>query len=438
MSTIAAIITAPGNAAVSIIKISGEQSWSIVSSLRGASDKLTHRHIEISWIYDGKTKIDQVLILPFKAPHSYTGEDLIEIHSHGGMWITERILKLVLEAGAVPAKPGEFTERAFLNHKLDLSQAEAILDIIQARSGKAGENAIKIYQGYLGNAIKEMRMALLNLLGELTACIDFPDEVADYDIKTYQTQIAKQIQKIEELLAGEEEGHILREGYKVAIVGNPNTGKSTLLNTLLKKERAIVTDIAGTTRDLIEESYSIKGLPLILLDTAGIRDSSDRVEQIGIERSQRAIEEADLVLVLREARSSILNAQGSLLDAAFKSKNHLIIGTKLDLYPNDKHEGLDLCISSKTGTNIEELKELIYSRILHGQSQNEVKINHRQADLLRKAKASLEHSMNSTNLAIDFWTIDLRAAIAALGEITGESLTEELLDNIFSRFCIGK
>ncbi len=437
MSTIAAIITAPGNAAVSIIKISGEQSWAIVSSLRG-DDKLTHRHIEISWIQDGENKIDQVLILPFKAPYSYTGEDLIEIHSHGGMWITERILKLILEAGAKLAKPGEFTERAFLNHKLDLSQAEAILDIIQARSGKAGENAIKLYQGYLGNAIKEMRLTLLNLLGELTACIDFPDEVADYDIEKYQKQIAKQIQKIEELLAGEEEGHILREGYKVAIVGNPNTGKSTLLNTLLKKERAIVTDIPGTTRDLIEESYSIKGLPLILLDTAGIRNSSDRVEQIGMERSQRAIEEADLVLVLKEAQDSSPNTQGSLLDVSFKSKNHLVIGTKLDLYSNDNHNGFDICISSKTGTNIEELKELIYSRIIHGSSQNQVKINHRQADLLRKAQAALEHSMSSTHLAIDFWTIDLRAAIAALGEITGESLTEELLDNIFSRFCIGK
>ncbi len=438
MSTIASIITAPGNAAVSIIKISGEQSWAIAEKL--SRKTLKHRFIELAWIYEGEDKIDQVLILPFKSPQSYTGEDLIEIHSHGGMWITERILKLILEAGALPAKPGEFTERAFLNHKLDLSQAEAILDIIQARSTKAGENAIKIYQGYLGNAIKNIRIELLNLLGELTACIDFPDEVSDYNTEKYQNNISKQIHMIEELLAGEEEGHILREGYKVAIVGNPNTGKSTLLNTLLKKERAIVTDIAGTTRDLIEESYSIKGLPLILLDTAGIRDSSDKVEQIGIERSQRAIEEADLVLCLIDlfdTESSALNIQRSMLNAV-KSKNHIIVGTKLDLVPSSSQPSIDLCISSKTGSNIEELKELIYSRIIHNSSENQVKINHRQADLLRKAKAALEHSMNSTHLAIDFWTIDLRAAIAALGEITGETLTEELLDNIFSRFCIGK
>lgn len=430
MSTIAAIITAPGNAAVSIIKISGDDSWRIAEAL--TTKQLEHRRVEITWLYEENKPLDQVLILPFKAPQSYTGEDLIEVHSHGGMWITEKILKLILEAGAVPAKPGEFTERAFLNHKLDLSQAEAILDIIQARSSKAGENAIKLYQGYLGSAIKEIRLSLLNLLGELTACIDFPDEVTDYNAEQYKTQITNQIQKITELLAGEEEGHILREGYKVAIIGNPNTGKSTLLNTLLKKERAIVTDIAGTTRDLIEESYSIKGLPLILLDTAGIRDSSDRVEQIGIERSWQAIEEADLIIYLTDLTR--IDPPNTV-----KSKNHIIVGTKLDLRSPTTATEFDLCISSKTGANIEKLKELIYSRIIHGNiNENQVKINHRQADLLRKAKTALEQSMNSTHLATDFWTIDLRTAIAALGEITGESLTEELLDNIFSRFCIGK
>ncbi len=462
MSTIAAIITAPGNAAVSIIKISGDEAWEIAEKLRHCKrseaisqhieiltspakqapqddvkeNQLQHRRVEITWINDGKNKIDQVLILPFKAPHSYTGEDLIEIHSHGGTWITEKILKLVLEAGATLAKPGEFTERAFLNHKLDLSQAEAILDIIQARSGKASENAIKLYQGYLGNAIREMRVSLLNLLGELTACIDFPDEVPDYDRENYKQQTNSAINKIDELLAGEEEGHILREGYKVAIVGNPNVGKSTLLNTLLKKERAIVTDIPGTTRDLIEESYSIKGLPIILLDTAGIRESEDQVERIGIERSHRAIEEADLVILLDDL-SSTSHADRSMLNA-IENKNHIKVGTKLDLAESSVQAGMDLSISSKSGTNIEELKELIYSRIVHGKSDNQVKINHRQADLLRKARNLLKHSAESTHLAIDFWTIDLRGAIAALGEITGETLTEELLDNIFSRFCIGK
>lgn len=433
MSTIAAIVTAPGNAAVSIIKISGEQSWAIAEKL--SKKNLKARYIELAWIYEQEQKIDQVLILPFKAPNSYSGEDLIEIHSHGGIWITEKILSLILEQGASLAKAGEFTERAFLNHKLDLSQAEAILDIIQARSSEAGNNAIKLYQGFLGTAIHELRTKLLNLLGELIACIDFPDEVEEYNAKNYQKQIQETINKIDELLAGEQEGHILREGYKVALVGDPNVGKSTLLNTLLKKERAIVTDIPGTTRDLIEESYSIKGLPIVLLDTAGIRDSQDKVEQIGIERSHKAISEADLVLVLKESQNS--NDKSPVSEDLLKTKNHLIVGTKLDLC-SKANGNFDLCISSQNNTNIEELKNLIYSRIIERSTSNLVKINHRQADLLRKAKDALEKSMASTHLAIDFWTIDLRSAIAALGEITGESLTEELLDNIFSRFCIGK
>lgn len=436
-STITAIITAPGEAAVAIVKISGKDSWAIAEKL--TEKKLKHRFIEIAWIQNSTTeKIDQVLILPFKAPHSYTGEDLVEIHSHGGIWVSEKILELVLESGARLSKPGEFSERAFLNHKIDLSQAEAILDIIQARSSSSGENAVKIYQGYLGTAIKETRSILINLLGEVTASIDFPDEVGSYNRENFRNILAEIIIQINKLLAGEKEGHILRYGYKVALVGNPNVGKSTLLNTLLKKERAIVTEIAGTTRDVIEESYSIKGLPIILLDTAGIRESEDKVEKIGIERSRKAIEEADLVLYLLDI-SDAASAFDSEIYTLVKNKNHLVIGNKLDLNQN-QNGNFDIKISSLKQENIEELKELIYRRILENNAHDQqVKINHRQADLLRKAKLSLEHSLEaSRNEAEDFWTIDLRAAIAALGEITGETLTEELLDNIFSRFCIGK
>ncbi|MDD9898439.1 MAG: tRNA uridine-5-carboxymethylaminomethyl(34) synthesis GTPase MnmE [Candidatus Melainabacteria bacterium] len=451
MSTIAAIVTAPGHAAVSIIRVSGKDAWAIVRSLRrnvilspsGRQDPIAPQddiagEFKLQWIYDGENKVDQALILPFKAPHSYTGEDVIEIQCHGGYWMSQKILDLLLEAGASLAKPGEFSERAVLNGKMDLSQAESIMDLIEARSDKAGENAIKLYQGELGGQIKTIRNSLLNLLAELTACIDFPDEVKDFDRGKYQQLIAGHIEKIDEILAGESEGHILREGYKVALIGAPNVGKSTLLNTLLKKERAIVTNIEGTTRDLIEESYSIKGLPIVLLDTAGIRESDDTVEQLGIERSQQAIEEADLVLQLEDVRS---------LRATKQSSKTLKVATKIDLCTDDwiassqapRNDSADIAISAQEGTNIPELKELIYSRILETKKVNDqVKINHRQADLLRKAKAALEKSQAATHLATDFWTIDLRGAIAALGEITGETLTEELLDNIFSRFCIGK
>ncbi len=436
MSTIAAIITAPGEAAVAIIKISGDSSWAIAEKL--SNKKFQHRLIELAWIKDSNAeKIDQALILPFKAPHSYTGEDLIEIHTHGGIWVSEMILELVLNEGAKLAKPGEFTERAFFNHKIDLSQAEAIIDIIQARSQGSSENAIKIYQGYLGEAIHAIRNQLLDTLGAVTASIDFPDEVGDYNRELYNSQLALVIEKINDLLLGEQEGHILRYGYKVALVGNPNAGKSTLLNTLLKKERAIVTDIAGTTRDVIEESYSIKGLPIVLLDTAGIRASEDTVEKLGIERSRKAIEEADLVLYLIDLSLPVVDEIYELV----KSKNHLVIGNKMDLVADTAKSVIesDVKISSLNATNIESLKELIYKRIVSQSTNQEVKINHRQADLLRKAKDSLIHSLEaSKHEAEDFWTIDLKGAIAALGEITGETLTEELLDNVFSRFCIGK
>lgn len=435
MSTIASIITAPGNAAVSIIKISGESAWAIAEKLTQKTFK--HRYIELAWIKNSDNEnLDQVLVLPFKAPSSYTGEDLIELHSHGGSWITEKVLERVLEAGAKLAKPGEFTERAFLNQKLDLSQAEGILDIINARSSSAGDNAIKIYQGFLGSEIQSIRLELLNLMGEITASIDFPDEVGDYDRAKYQSQIDSQLGRIEKLLTGEEEGHILRNGYKVALVGNPNAGKSTLLNALLKKERAIVTDIAGTTRDVIEEAFSIKGLPIILLDTAGLRESVDKVEKIGIEKTKEIIKEADLVISLQDMKLEEDIDTSKLL----KAKQYIKVGTKKDTVPMHDGVSFDLSISALTGDGIEELKEKIYNKILgNSQSDSAVKVNHRQADLLRKARTALENSRKAAeHEPEDFWTIDLRAAIAALGEITGETLTEELLDNIFSRFCIGK
>jgi len=428
---IASIVTAQGSAAVSIIKISGDGSWSIAEKLTGK--KFVHRLVELAWIIQDHKKIDQALILPFKAPNSYTGEDLIEIQLHGSQWITEYVLELILAQGARLARPGEFTQQAVLNHKIDLSQAEAILDIIQANTSISAQNAIKIYQGELGNSIKLLRLKLLNILGEVTASIDFPDEVGNYDPSLFKIKLQEVIDEIDNLLAGEKEGHILRNGYKVAIVGKPNAGKSTLLNTLLKKERAIVTNIAGTTRDIIEESYSLRGLPVILLDTAGIRQSDDLVEQIGIQRSFSALAEADLVMNLVD-----LSTETESHNYHLDNVNILTVGTKLDMACQ---EGLktDINISAKNNINIDELKNILFDKISSlSKNKDLIKINHRQADLLRKAKNSLDDSLAATALSEDFWTIDLRSAIHSLGEITGETLTEEILDNIFSRFCIGK
>jgi tRNA modification GTPase len=430
---IASIVTAQGSAAVSIIKISGEGSWSIAEKLTGK--QFTHRFVEIAWITHENKKIDQAIILPFKSPNSYTGEDLIEIQLHGGFWITEYVLELILAHGGRLARPGEFTQKAVLNHKIDLSQAEAIMDLIEANSSISAQNAIKIYQGELGNSIKLMRNNLLNILGEVTASIDFPDEVGNYDPSLFKKKVQEVIQDIDSLLAGEKEGHILRNGYKIAIVGKPNAGKSTLLNTLLKKERAIVTNIAGTTRDIIEESYSLKGIPVVLLDTAGIRQSDDLVEKIGIQKSFDALLEADLVLNLVD-----LSTDDDKKDFDYVSSgvNILTVGTKLDMA---SRQGLttDLDISAHENINIEELKKILFEKISNlSKNKDLIKINHRQADLLRQAKNSLEESLAATTLSEDFWTIDLRTAIHSLGEITGETLTEEILDNIFSRFCIGK
>ncbi len=475
MPSIAATITAPGPAAVSITRISGDDSWLLAKQIIENKIQLEAGCFKLAWIVDPKSqeRVDQALILAFKAPHSYTGEDVIEIQSHGGTYISERILELCLEAGAKLAKPGEFTERAFLNHKLDLSQAESIMDLIESRTSLASQNALKIFEAKLSQAITQLRTEILDLLAGLTAGIDFPDEVGDYDNSKFQKQTETIIQSIDTLLAGAKEGRILREGFKVAIVGLPNAGKSSLLNVLLEDDRAIVTDIAGTTRDVIEETISIRGLPVVLLDTAGLRASQDLVEQLGIERSLQTIQEADLILHLISCKEDTGGAKSETASSkqnfdynniitileSLKASQHkdlqinnadeqkfssppnlLKIGSKLDLHPNVDQTAYDLCISSLSGQNITQLKDLIYSKAISQNSPSDIKVNDRQAALLRSAKHHLEHSLQAAeaNLAQDFWTIDLKAALEALGEITGSVLTEELLDNIFAKFCIGK
>ncbi|NQY80599.1 MAG: tRNA uridine-5-carboxymethylaminomethyl(34) synthesis GTPase MnmE [Candidatus Caenarcaniphilales bacterium] len=457
METIAAIVTSPGTAAVSIIRLSGSISHEVIKRISNISDEeLIPGSFKLKWIIEKteniENKIDQALILNFKAPKSFTGEDVIEIQCHGGSWLSKKILELCLENGARLAKPGEFTERALLNKKIDLSQAEGILDLIHSRTELSGANAVNLYQGFLGQKIKTMRDALLKLLAELIACIDFPDEVDEYPVKKFTEKLSFTILDIEDILRSEKSGQILREGFKVALAGKPNAGKSSLLNTLLKNDRAIVTDIAGTTRDIIEESMNLNGIPVVLSDTAGIRDSDDTVEKIGIELSKKAIQGADLILWLEDINNvtDYDNFKNEIeeLKQSFPDKDFLVIGTKVDLLDetneNLNSSNFNLVISNETQLNIEELKNYIYNKanpeLKSVADSCNVSINSRQADLLRQCKESLAKALEAADsgIAHDFWTIDLKAAIARLGEITGDDLTEEILDNMFSQFCIGK
>ncbi len=457
METIAAIVTSPGTAAVSIIRISGSKSHEIIKKISNISDEeLIPASFKLKWIIEksenSEKKIDQALILNFKAPKSFTGEDVIEIQCHGGSWLSKKILELCLENGARLAEPGEFTERALLNKKIDLSQAEGILDLINSRTELSGANAVNLYQGFLGQKIKTMRNALLKLLAELIACIDFPDEVDEYPVKKFTEKLSFTILDIEEILKSEKSGQILREGFKVALAGKPNAGKSSLLNTLLKNDRAIVTDIAGTTRDIIEESMNLNGIPVVISDTAGIRDSNDTVEKIGIELSKKAIQDADLILWLEDISNITDHTKFQTeiieLQKSFPEKDFLVIGTKVDLLDasskNLNSSNFNLVISNETKLNIEELKKYIYEKAnpeLNSIANScKVSINSRQADLLRQCKESLIRALETAESAMehDFWTIDLKAGIARLGEITGDDLTEEILDNMFSQFCIGK
>lgn len=445
-----------GMAAMAAIRISGPNSHKIIQKISNLRENdLVANTFKLAWIQEDDLKIDQALVLCFKAPRSFTGEDVIEIQCHGGTWLSKRVLDLILENGARLALPGEFTERAILNKKIDLSQAEGILDLIHSRGELSSTNALKLYSGKLGKHIQELRNKLLGILAELIACIDFPDEVTEYPQDIFTKQLTEIITEIQELLKSEKSGLILREGFKVALAGVPNAGKSSLLNSLLDSDRAIVTEIEGTTRDIIEESINLNGLTIVFLDTAGIRESQDTVEKIGIELSKKALKEADLVLWLEDInKNRILHTSSSVFQQILNDlildginpEKILRVGTKLDLALNSElnENEYDLCISTSKKINLDQLKELILKaanpelKKIH--DANAVSINTRQADLLRQCVSELEKAIKAAKDALshDFWTIDLKAAISRLGEITGDDLNEEILDSMFSQFCIGK
>lgn len=436
--TIAAIATPLGTGGVGVIRISGDTSFDIIKKIY-SKQNLTAGRISHGWIVDNGKKIDEVIILPFKNPNSYTGEDVIEIHCHGGMNVVRNILDLVLKNGARTAERGEFTKRAFLNKKMDLSQAEAVADLIHAKTRNFAIQSAKNLSGVLGEKISEIKKQIFETLSKIIAGIDFPEDVAEPEYSYLISSFENSLKEIDEILSCAKSSDILRQGVKIAIVGKPNVGKSSLFNKLLNVERAIVTDIAGTTRDVIKENLDWD-VAITLIDTAGIRESNEvgKVEEIGIEYSKQSADEADLVLFIYDASRGMDDEDKAILDL-IKNKTHLIIANKCDLIQNKIENAIN--ISVETGLGIEDLKNKIKEIVCNFSSDDtEFITNKRQQDCLGKCRESLTNALNAAkiNELQDLISIDLKSALLYLDEITGEVITDEILENIFSHFCIGK
>lgn len=451
--TIAAIATAvvPQQGSVGIVRLSGKEAIAIGHLLfhaPGQQTWATHR-ILYGYIRHPQTQqlVDEALLLIMQSPRSYTREDVVEFHCHGGIMPVQQVLQLCLEAGAKLAQPGEFTLRAFLNGRLDLTQAESIADLVGSRSPAAAQAALVGLQGKLAVPIRALRSTCLDILAEIEARIDFEEDLPPLDEAAVIAQLEQVLTEVSRILATAERGELLRSGLKVAIVGRPNVGKSSLLNAWSKSDRAIVTDLPGTTRDVVESQLVVSGIPVQVLDTAGIRETSDQVEIIGVERSHRAAKLADLILLTIDASTGWTKADSAIYQQV-QHRPLILVINKIDLAPNSnpsypntiKHIVKAAAALNQGIDNLEKaILETIHADNLQA-ADLDIAINQRQAAALTAAKISLQQVQETINqnLPLDFWTIDLRGAIQALGEITGEEVTESVLDRIFSRFCIGK
>ena len=445
--TIAAVATAiaPGEGSVAIVRVSGPEAEAIGQRLFSApGDQPWESHrVLYGYVCDPANgeRVDEALLLLMRAPRSFTRETVVEFHCHGGLISVQRVLELVLASGARRALPGEFSQRAFLNGRLDLTRAEAISELVTARSRRAAQLAMAGLDGGLQVRIGALRERLLDQLAELEARVDFEDDLPPLDGGAVAVELQAVRTDLEQLVADGERGQLLRDGLRVAIVGRPNVGKSSLLNRLSCSERAIVTDLPGTTRDLVESELVLQGVPLTLLDTAGIRATTDRVEQIGIERSRSALQAADAVLLLFDLSAGWCDDDAALGELVPEGVPVLVVGNKADQLTGAPAVQADVCISALTGAGETELVHQLLARCGHSDPQGvQLALNRRQQDLAAAAAASLSASLEaaSQQLPWDFWTIDLRAAVRALGEITGEEVSEAVLDRVFSRFCIGK
>lgn len=455
--TISAVITALGEGAVGIVRISGADALATAEKIfKSRSGKKLSEYQHHTLVYghvtdaDG-TMVDEVLCVYMQAPHSYTAEDVVEIQSHGGIQSLKKILALTYQNGARPAEAGEFTKRAFLNGRIDLTQAEAVMDIIRSRSEASLKLAVRQQNGQLAQELRKLRSKMLDVVINLEAVIDYPEEdIEDVTFDTVAGSIANTAAGIENLLAHAHTGKILREGLRTAIVGRPNVGKSSLLNALLKEERAIVSEYAGTTRDVIEEQLLLDGVPLVLADTAGIRKTEDYVEQIGVEKSRRLLQDAELVICVVDGSEGLTAEDEEILQSA-SEKPCVIIVNKSDLEIDttlqqlQERFGIDkvMPLSARTNEGIDRfaawLKNYVYGS--EGTLSDGVYVqNARHEELLRQALQSLQDAQRAAQerLPYDCIVIDVRNAIDLLGEITGDTVQDEIINEIFARFCIGK
>jgi tRNA modification GTPase len=448
--TIAAVATAvaPGQGSVAIVRISGPRALAIGRGLfiaPGGKVWESHR-VLYGHVVDPVSgeRVDEALLLLMLAPRSFTREDVVELHCHGGLVAVRRVLELVLAAGARRALPGEFSQRAFLNGRLDLTRAEAIGEMVSARSRRAAQLAMAGIDGGLQRCMAALRGRLLDQLAELEARVDFEEDLPPLDGQAVAAELAAVRAELERLLADARQGALLREGLRVAIVGRPNVGKSSLLNRLSRHERAIVTDLPGTTRDLVESELVLQGVPLTLLDTAGIRSTDDRVEQLGIARSREALAAADAVLLLFDLSDGWTAADEALRQLVPSGVPLLVVGNKADragLEPGGAAAPAEVCICALSGAGLEAVEAGLLRCCGAGPLEGlQMALNNRQRELVAAAAASLERALAAAaqQLPWDFWTIDLRAAVRSLGEITGEEVSEAVLDRVFARFCIGK
>lgn len=454
METIAAISTSAGVGGIGIIRISGEKSFEIISKIfKSRSKQIEANTIKYGKIIDNSTSevIDEVLVSFFKAPKSYTTEDMCEINSHGGTNVMRTILDLCIKNGARLAEPGEFTKRAFLNGRIDLSQAEAVIDLINAKTSKERATSVKNLEGGLSKKIKEIRNDLMNIMIGIEVNIDYPEyDIEEVSIKKTKDELKEVKNKLEKLYKSFDEGKLIREGIKVAIVGRPNAGKSSLLNAFLREERAIVTEIEGTTRDTIEEFISIDGIPIKLIDTAGIRNTDEKVEKIGIEKSKKILEEADFVISIFD-KSRELNEEDYEILELTKNKKGVIILNKSDL--KEKINTNEECfrnlnkkiieVSILNGIGIEKINESIIEefRINEINIENETIItNLRHKHLIGESIEELKKAVETIdlNIPIDITAVHIKGIMECLGEITGDNVSEDIIANIFKKFCLGK
>lgn len=454
--TIAAISSAPGEGGIGIVRISGNDSLNILNKIfKGYKNRsiedLKSYTMRYGFIYDGDKKIDEVIVSFMKSPKTYTTEDIVEIYCHGGPVPVRSILETVLNSGARLAEPGEFTKRAFLNGRIDLSQAEAVVDMIRSKTEKSADAALNQLQGALAYELKGIKDSLIDIMAHIEATIDFPDE--DIDDVLYESLIKdcdRSIHDIDKLIKTADTGKILREGLNTVIVGRPNVGKSSLLNALINENRAIVTDVPGTTRDVIEEQLNIRGIPVNLIDTAGIRKTNDVVEKIGVQKTKEYFNKADIIIFMLDSSEEYTEEDEEIFKLINDKKTIILINkvdlpekldrSKIDKY---KHGKTIIDVSIKDNKGIDLLKDEIYNFVYSGEvkyNQEILVTNIRHKNLLIKAKDSLINAKDTIvqKLPLDFVSIDIREALDSIGEITGETIQEDIVNRIFSKFCIGK